>query len=530
MCALPGSSLLDDLKSGSNATVNVLPLKPLSSVVLDETSTKVAIIVVHGMGQQVPFETIDGVARLIRDHNKDNCVREGAKDIHCGFVQLDDQTIAARAELELQTSTDNRTIHIYEGYWAPHTEGRIGILQVVTFCLYSIWQGWGFCRAGKFNRFVFNQWKDFSIKKGSQLAFLIALIFFIGFFASNFFIFTILGTLLTTDRINTSLFHALTQDLALIAGPAVLLFLSHWSLSKTVFKPSKPDTIQKGRKRTMAETIATFSFSWAIGLTVLFTLVSAILMGFHLLTRVAFLEQSTTPPALISYIPAIILWVIAVALSYVIRQFVIQYLGDVAIYLSSYRVSAFHEIKDKIKDSVTKVGRAVYGLKVNGDEPYYEEVIVLGHSLGSVVAYDMLNSLVNLELQKNVPASMGCADRTKLFLTFGSPLDKSAFVFRTQNTRQAEVREALASAVQPFILDYQYRPQHWYNIWSQADPISGALEYYDDQPQHPKAIKNLIDPDADVFLLAHNQYWKNPMFIDLLSAFARGEGKAWQPK
>ena len=61
------------------------------------------------------------------------------------------------------------------------------------------------------------------------------------------------------------------------------------------------------------------------------------------------------------------------------------------------------------------------------------------------------------------------------------------------------------------ICDYKYRQKLWVNIHSPQDIISGKLDLYDRKESlgNPKAVKNVVDEDADVYLLAHNQYWTN---------------------
>jgi len=86
-------------------------------------------------------------------------------------------------------------------------------------------------------------------------------------------------------------------------------------------------------------------------------------------------------------------------------------------------------------------------------------MIVLGHSLGSVIGYDVLNGLMLEEQLCNQPLQV--ADRTRMFLTFGSPLDKTAFLFRTQKDMRSQVREVGAAAVQPMIAAYGNRPLEW---------------------------------------------------------------------
>jgi hypothetical protein len=150
-------------------------------------------------------------------------------------------------------------------------------------------------------------------------------------------------------------------------------------------------------------------------------------------------------------------------------------------------------------------------------------VVVVGHSLGSVLAYDTLNALINLDNVSAAGARRNVVQRTRSLITFGSPLDKTAFIFRTQsNHPKDQIREQLAASVQPLILSYKlFRPPtfKWINIWSKRDIISGELNYYDDPHTHAldrRPIENMIDPDAWVPLFAHTQYWKDPMLADQL--------------
>jgi hypothetical protein len=108
-------------------------------------------------------------------------------------------------------------------------------------------------------------------------------------------------------------------------------------------------------------------------------------------------------------------------------------------------------------------------------------------------------------------------DRTTRLITFGSPLDKTAFLFRTQISPDHHYREALAGLQQPLIMTYAVRPStfKWINLYSPADIISGSLAYYDCQPdeaQNPacagrNAVDNHLDPSAWFPLYAHTQYW-----------------------
>src|SRR6185369_12003825 len=76
-----------------------------------------AIFIAHGMGQQVPFETIDVMARGICEQSHGHVDRISARTIRVDCERLQ--------RLELEFDDGRPPIHIYEGYWAPMTEGVI---------------------------------------------------------------------------------------------------------------------------------------------------------------------------------------------------------------------------------------------------------------------------------------------------------------------------------------------------------------------------------------------------------------------
>ena len=104
-------------------------------------------------------------------------------------------------------------------------------------------------------------------------------------------------------------------------------------------------------------------------------------------------------------------------------------------------------------------------------------MLLAGHSLGSVVIYDALNALLLRDAE--LKGADNVRERTKLLLTFGSPLDKTAYFFRQQGRAEVAVREALAASLQPLILNYEYRTFPWINVHSSRDPIGNGLKFYD---------------------------------------------------
>jgi hypothetical protein len=199
-------------------------------------------------------------------------------------------------------------------------------------------------------------------------------------------------------------------------------------------------------------------------------------------------------------------WPLVLVVSAVVRSFLVEYAGDVAAYVQPQVVDRFLKVRQEIKDTVLKTARAVYAATE------YDDIILVGHSLGSVVMYDALNGLM-MDREIGRDQLPDVASRTKLMLTFGSPLDKTAFIFGTQGSG-SEAREALAASVQPLIEQEAVRPR-WVNIYSRWDIISGPLDYYDRRNRSNRnPVENIKDGKASTLLAAHVEYWRNPLIFE----------------
>ena len=209
-------------------------------------------------------------------------------------------------------------------------------------------------------------------------------------------------------------------------------------------------------------------------------------------------------------------WPFLFLISAVVRKLMVEYVGDVAAYVSPNMLDTFAELREKIKDTAYNSARALYlAQSEDGQGLQYGKIAVVGHSLGSVIAYDTLNRLINEDLLSG--AKLRIAERTSLLLTFGSPLDKIAFFFTVLSKSARHIREQLASVVQPLIEDYKYRPFPWINIYSRNDIICGFLDLYDKPGTLvPPGVKNIKDPDALTPLVAHVEYWTNLTIWDEL--------------
>ena len=88
-------------------------------------------------------------------------------------------------------------------------------------------------------------------------------------------------------------------------------------------------------------------------------------------------------------------WPILFSSSSWIRSLFIQYPGDVAAYVGSHTLDRFADLRARVKEVIRRKARAIYSAtRAGGEEPLYDGCVLVGHSLGSVIAYDTLNRLI----------------------------------------------------------------------------------------------------------------------------------------
>jgi hypothetical protein len=398
-----------------------------------------ALLVFHGMGQQVRFETLDMIAQAVID---EHIVAGGTADKRVRHVWCQDGGTGwflARAEIDLRNAKgESKYVHVYEAYWAPITEGAISFLSTAAFYLGAGWRGFlsTLKHGRKFERWAFGREQWFPLTVGTS------------------------GHLL----------------LALVVLAAVVVAL----------------------------TVGTY-FLWPTDLT-----------------------HPITFSKVVKALPSIALGLILFEVIRRTRRWMVEFLGDVAIYLSSEKLDEYWRIRDEIKRDCCRVANLVFRALARQDGKTllaYDRVVVAGHSLGSVVAYDSLNTLIQRDIAKDAARRLGIAERSSTFITFGSPLDKVAFIFGTKIAGR-KIREALAGGVQPLIVHYKFRPARWLNIYAPGDIIAGALDYYDDPGSTDggsKRVENLVDREAGWFPPnAHTGYWEHQAFRTALYRMVSG--------
>ncbi|MEM7260876.1 MAG: hypothetical protein AAF488_02735 [Planctomycetota bacterium] len=453
----------------------------------DEKTARTAILIVHGMGQQLPFGTLDGLVRGLRnidaleDHTAVRQVRlrgDGVADRDLPRVE---------ATLRDASGENHRPVHFYEGYWAPITEGQVTLRDVMSF-LFSAGINGLRNASGAFTRYMFGERVSFPEQKSTSYALCVAMLVLISLIAIN-----VVGGLVTANALLrpawvTAAFEKHVTILLLsLVGVAVITQVGLFVLKKMLF------------------------FHVFLGGVILAGAALDVIILYH-----AFGQPGTVAPWP-SWVTTVA-WGAVLLGSWIARGALVQFVGDVAAYVSSHRLDRFAKIRRDVKRQVFETARSIYAARDDSGSFQYDRIAIVAHSLGSVVAYDTLNRLLNEDALGDPPLAV--QERTPLLLTFGSPLDKIAFIFRAQGAETGSTRENLAAAKQPLIQDYQFRDRlKWVNVYSPLDIVSGALDLYDDpkNPAHEEhGVKNLVDPGATTPLVAHTEYWKTPLVFRVI--------------
>lgn len=464
---------------------------------------RLAVLTVHGIGEQVQFETLEQVATGL-------CAADGQSppDVTATNVAFDRHHTAQRLDVVLHGGDEREIdVHLYEAYWAPITEGAVKLHDVFRFLVRGSWRSL-FAAWRPFPRWIFDQMVDFGKQRRSFWGLLAATLLLLNLALLNVAIPAMAGWLFTSTKLPFGLpdlfLNAVTFcfDLLLVAlGLALGILYAAWLM--------KRDYPKARAARRVLEVLGLIALILGGASLILLPEELVLLWFLHPLPQ-ALLDSDWF--ALLTTRTAIaITWAALLVITFRIRYFFVEYVGDVTAYINPQALDRFTELRRKVRDSVCETTRLILGYKAPGEETWhYDAIAVVGHSLGSVIAYDVVNQLFMDDALE--VAKLDSLARVRTLLTFGSPLDKTAFVFGMHGKDTRDLREKLAARVQPLIESYANRARlAWINVYSPFDIISGRIRFYDLLKEPAFPVRNERDPDATIPLAAHVEYWANPL-------------------
>lgn len=239
-----------------------------------------------------------------------------------------------------------------------------------------------------------------------------------------------------------------------------------------------------------------------------------------------------------------LLWIAGLLVAAVVAKKVfIDYIADIALYATADENSAFFKTRLEILTEMTDKLRWLLR------HSRYDTVALVGHSLGSVIAYDAVG---RLRVESQIPGNPGGTVKTDqnkatapvseqefkrltTLVTFGSPLDKIVYFFRAKLPPYERVREHILNELHGFRRrgvrsdtfvhdDHAFRPPdtlRWLNVYSPMDPISAELVFFRDV----REVK-LWFP---LWGKCHTAYWHDQRFYRAVLAALRGDGD-WTPE
>jgi hypothetical protein len=498
-------------------------------------SKRTAMLVVHGIGEQNPYETLDSFTRGVytylrtnRSLNANLCPIEIA---HKEWTQVG-MRIEIFPPLTSRPACPNKDeippnprpqpeayVDLFEYYWAPETEDKLNAIQTLKWVLRTDLtplryfadnlqetmnvRRWGFGRAlwGSL-RLYFQELMRVIFLYG-PLAVVIALL--INWLAKPHSYANAL------KNITTQLMANLVWPRPVILGLYLLFLMLVWFGVQFLgeLHQHRGKAIEKQGERL-----------WFVGNVILAILFFA--AGFTIDALSGSWVGSTVLRVLHRNWFPLVCTVLAAFLTY----FLTAYVADVAVYVNADAKTKNYAARSAILKGSTAALKTILASDL------YDRIILAGHSLGSVIAYDTINELL---AQYNAAPGPGadCPDpalhhtqlqKLKGLVTFGSPLDKIYYFFREHVKRDQAIRAQILSMLhsfrkypsgrdyEDFEFNYAFRQLDgqdglvWLNAWARLDPVSTALKFYvvDDQRQFSYSMP----------IWAHLSYWGDPNFYN----------------
>ncbi len=478
------------------------------SAAAGKTARRVAILVIHGIGEQQPYEALDAFGRGLAEQFK---IRAGQLEHHLAWRAGKAYSLV---RTPLPAASPVPELDLYEFCWAPLVQGRIRLRQVLAWIVRTSLTPL---------RSMAQQWEVLSQEPGARRRqwwmalrevlragglFLLALVILLPFVVAA----VQRQVLMDAGWRAFGTIKQVEHPLALGVFALLVLFALTilWGWRRVI--PLK----RYGRdiEATSERRWRWYSLGWALALLGLAWGVQA---GVGLpvggLVRRLWTSLWGWPLAVVAMV--LVAWILSRPL--------VKYLGDVTLYVTADENSAFFRTRTDILKASTDRVRLLL------TDQGYEGVYVAGHSLGSVIAYDTINHLIReatAEPPEGGKLSVAQLERLQGLLTFGSPLDKVNYFFRIKVARDQAIRAQVLSLLHGFRKKSSSRTYEdltfttpkfsglkalrWLNVYSRLDFVSGKLDFYEVDQQKHLAYLNPVT--------AHLAYWRDPDFYQLVVA------------
>ena len=199
------------------------------------------------------------------------------------------------------------------------------------------------------------------------------------------------------------------------------------------------------------------------------------------------------------------------------EETIVKYIGDAVVYTTTDRKMRHYDVRKKI------IYDARLFIELLLKNPKYNAVFIAGHSLGSVIAYDVLARIQKRPIKEDKADDaekwQAAYNKIKGLFTFGSPLDKINLYFNQLKEESEILRIQMTENIYSFkkssskkgnseneIMEDQtienIKDVPWLNIYDGNDPISDRLYLFNVDRQINLEMK-------EKYGIAHTKYWED---------------------
>lgn len=472
----------------------------------DKSTRAAALLLIHGIGEQDPYEALDAFTRGL------------ASRLGVGPGEMEHRLIwrGERAESLVRVPlrqplgrTGATVLDIHEFYWAGLVQGRIRLREVLAWVARTSLtplRSWSqqpavlFGERGAARRRLWVFVREFA-RAGGLLAAAAAIVLPFVYAAYE------AAVVARAGRNLWATVSAVGHPIALAAWGSLVFFalmlFTEWRrlLPRRLYQsPMEQSANLWWRRASVAALIVLGLAAWAVHEA----------YGLDVPALVRRLGAAIRPWPVLAPLAAAVLAVF-------LKRPLVKFVGDIVLYVTADEKSEFFRTRAEILQASTQRLRTLLL------DPQYDSVYIAGHSLGSVIAYDTINYVIReMRAEPVGPGKLSPDDvhRLRGLLTFGSPLDKVYYFFRIEVADAQAVRAQLLSSLHGFRRRSSSRDYgafklarytipsplefQWLNVYSTADFISGYLDFYRVDRQVQRSYWNP--------LTAHTAYWDDPVF------------------
>lgn len=480
----------------------------------------IAVVFIHGVGVQDRYQQLSAFSAGITEFS-DRKVTEPNSDGPLGTYQV--------LSVE-EADGQSQEIRIYEVFWGPLLNGLTTPISVIRWAALVLWRAFpanknsaaGIPRTGR-QVTSLGKWLWQAGYLAGAIALVVGLLFYLGS-----------ATLLAADRLTALHGDPSKSGLVRQGDVGSVQFRSEPDLPDLAPGSSPPIGVEaltyvskRGDLAVSTESLKRALSDLHLG-RMLWTIAYAIAwfyvmrQGLRLLGLLPKLADSSARARLLSTLYGLafaggLAWLFGLRSDTLVGQLLIvgslfmvaykgvkfglsEILGDVEIY------TVRNENNRKYKGREEVLQRAVGTIQKILKSDDHDEVVIVGHSLGSVIGLEALRRLfTDYSFDQGVPYA-----KIKSFITIGSPLEKTQLLFDVKDhrsryqefSRLVDDRMFAAGASSD---DYRFP---WFNFWYWSDIVADPLSSYP------------LRPEDDIYLgrgrltWSHSDYWRDRRFVN----------------